>query len=206
MFRTYSVLRNLSRQCNRRLLMQRENPASSVACGYKSHVSIDQLYPSSNPDFLRKKTEFQNEEQTLEKFEGFIPVDQLEISASRSSGPGGQHVNKVNSKVEMRFHLQTASWIPDWIKPRLLQQEHGRVTKDGFFVVRSDMTRKQMLNQADCLNKLRNMIYKASELPPEPTDEEIQLKQKRMAKAKAGVLREKRNRSLIKQNRTSPEF
>ena len=59
------------------------------------------------------------------------------------------------------------------------QKEHGRVTKDGFFVVRSDMTRKQMLNQADCLNKLRNMIYKASELPREPTTEEMELKEKR---------------------------
>ena len=60
-----------------------------------------------------------------------------------------------------------------------VDQEHGRVTKEGFFVVRSDMTRKQMLNQADCLNKLRNMIYRASELPKEPTSEDIELKEKR---------------------------
>ncbi|KAK3801947.1 hypothetical protein RRG08_064541 [Elysia crispata] len=182
-----------------------ENLLGLCAKNYKSHVSLDKLYPNSNPDFLRKTNEVPKS-SSLEQFEGYIPIDQLEIATSKSSGPGGQHVNKVNSKVEMRFHLKSADWIPAWIKPKLLEQEHGRVTKDGFFVVRSDMTRKQMLNQADCLNKLRNMIYKASELPREPTTEEMELKEKRIAKAKAGVLKEKRSRSLIKQNRSSPQF
>ncbi|GFR60534.1 peptidyl-tRNA hydrolase ICT1, mitochondrial-like [Elysia marginata] len=176
-----------------------------VTYSYKSHVSLEKVYPDSNQDFLRKRDELPKAE-ALEKFEGFIPIDQLEITMSKSSGPGGQHVNKVNSKVEMRFHLESAEWIPAWIKPRLMKQEHGRVTKEGYFVVRSDMTRKQMLNQADCLNKLRNMIYKASELPQELTSEEIDLKEKRILKAKAGILREKRTRSLIKQNRLSPQY
>ncbi|RUS71638.1 hypothetical protein EGW08_020600 [Elysia chlorotica] len=205
MFRTYSVLRNLHRQSRNLLNVQNERLATSLTSSYKSHVSIDKVYPNSNPDFLRKQSE-SPKVSSLEKFEGYIPIDQLEIATSKSSGPGGQHVNKVNSKVEMRFHLESADWIPAWIKPRLLEQEHGRVTKEGYLVVRSDMTRKQMLNQADCLNKLRNMIYKASELPKEPTAEEVELKEKRMAKAKDGILKSKRSRSLIKQNRSSPEF
>lgn len=58
-------------------------------------------------------------------------------------------------------------------------QEVNRITKDGYLVIRSDMTRKQILNQADCMNKLRKMIYTASVLPKELTQEEIKLKESR---------------------------
>ncbi|XP_048101365.1 peptidyl-tRNA hydrolase ICT1, mitochondrial isoform X6 [Alosa alosa] len=51
-----------------------------------------------------------------------IPIDRLKISYSRSSGPGGQHVNKVNSKAEVRFHVQTADWISAEVRTELLQR------------------------------------------------------------------------------------
>merc|ERR1712112_155268 len=84
---------------------------------FKSHLSIENIYPNSNPDYLRKKE--QNSVEKKEEFSGYIPVDQLKLTYMRSSGPGGQNVNKVNSKVDMRFHLESANWLPDWIKARL---------------------------------------------------------------------------------------
>jgi peptidyl-tRNA hydrolase ICT1 len=54
-----------------------------------------------------------------DKFNGFIPVDQLQITYDRSSGAGGQNVNKVATKVDLRFHVDSASWISDAVKNRL---------------------------------------------------------------------------------------
>ncbi|XP_005101298.1 peptidyl-tRNA hydrolase ICT1, mitochondrial [Aplysia californica] len=175
------------------------------AASYKSHLSIDKVYPHSDADFLRQK-DSKESQGNADQFSGYIPVDQLKITTSKSSGPGGQNVNKVNSKVEIRFHVDSASWIPDWVKARLTEQEQGRITKDGYFVVRSDATRKQMLNQADCMDKLRTFVFRAATLPKEPSADDLKVKEERLSKAKAGVLREKRERSLIKRNRSAPDM
>ncbi|BFZ03023.1 hypothetical protein BsWGS_06062 [Bradybaena similaris] len=182
------------------------SPKVQTAC-FKSHTSIDKIYPNSNLDYLRKLEKPQDSfvKDSQEQFTGIIPIEQLEVTATRSSGPGGQNVNTVNSKVEIRFHLQSASWIPEWIKPRIIEKAEGKLTKDGYLVIRSDVTRKQLMNQADCMNKLRNLIFAASALPKAPTEQEIKIKEERMAKARAGILREKRDRALIKQRRSSPE-
>ncbi|KAL5018081.1 hypothetical protein ScPMuIL_003803 [Solemya velum] len=137
-------------------------------------------------------------------FSGSIPVDQLEISYTRGSGPGGQHVNKVNTKVEIRFHIPSADWLPDWIKPRLTELAAGKINKSGYLIVKSDKTRKQILNQADCMEKIRRLVFTASKKPNEPTEEDLQLKAKRIARAQREVLRLKRDHSLKKQNRQSP--
>ncbi|CAG5117721.1 unnamed protein product [Candidula unifasciata] len=207
MFRRQSAL--ILRQFNS-VISDVCSPKIQTAC-FKSHTSIDKIYPNSNLDYLRKPEQVQDSfaktgsPDAPEKFTGYIPIEQLEVTATRSSGPGGQSVNTVNSKVEIRFHLESASWIPDWIKPRIIEKAEGKLTKDGYLVLRSDMTRKQILNQADCMNKLRNLIFAASTLPKPPTQQEIKVKEERLAKAKAGVLREKKDRALLKQFRTSPE-
>lgn len=66
-----------------------------------------------------------------------IPLDAINLSFTRSSGAGGQNVNKVNTKVEIRFHVDSASWIPaDW-KDRLKQQQGNKINKEGELVVSS---------------------------------------------------------------------
>lgn len=179
-----------------------------LAASYKSHLSIDNVYPNSNPDFLRNSEN--NIQENPTEFTGYIPVDQLQISYMKSSGPGGQNVNKVNSKVEMRFHLQTATWIPEQVKNKLGENELGRITKDGHFVVRSEATRKQLMNQADCMDKIRHLIFKSQADLKEPSEEQIQKKEQRIAKAKAGVLREKRknqqNKRAMKASSNHPNF
>lgn len=54
-----------------------------------------------------------------DKFSGFIPLNNLQITYSRSSGPGGQHVNTVNTKVDVRFKLAEADWIPEKTREKL---------------------------------------------------------------------------------------
>ena len=67
----------------------------------------------------------------------YIPESYLEVNHSRSSGPGGQNVNKVNTKVEIRFKIDEAHWLPEDVRQRLREQRPQNITKDGEFVVTS---------------------------------------------------------------------
>lgn len=67
----------------------------------------------------------------------FIPESYLEVNHSRSSGPGGQNVNKVNTKVELRFNIEEADWLPEDLKERLKIQRSTNMNKNGDFIVTS---------------------------------------------------------------------
>lgn len=56
------------------------------------------------------------------KFSGYIPIEELDVTYSRSSGPGGQNVNCVDTKVDVRFKVETAKWIPEIVRSRLLEE------------------------------------------------------------------------------------
>lgn len=123
--------------------------------------------------------------QATEKFNGYIPIETLQITYSRSSGPGGQNVNKVDTKVDLRFHVNTAEWIPEPIRQKLVAsvseliaidfnqceyhdwfyrfQYKNQINKDGYFVIKSELTRYQHMNVADALEKVRNLIRKLEE-------------------------------------------
>ncbi|XP_046577703.1 peptidyl-tRNA hydrolase ICT1, mitochondrial-like [Haliotis rubra] len=121
----------------------------------------------------------------------FVILDKLDIKYSRGSGPGGQNVNKGLSTFLSRYSskcaeygvkqnsLTPSDWIPHWIRERLLEKEAGRITKGGYLVVTSDATRKQMLNQADCMEKIRTVIFGAGELPRELTEQERTVRDRR---------------------------
>lgn len=70
-----------------------------------------------------------------------VPLEKIEIKACRSSGPGGQNVNKVNTKVEIRFNVREADWIPDEVKQRLVQYYPTKISKDGDLIVTSQEDR-----------------------------------------------------------------
>ncbi|KAG8537682.1 hypothetical protein GDO81_024083, partial [Engystomops pustulosus] len=105
--------------------------------------------------------------------------DRLTISYSKSSGPGGQNVNKVNTKAEIRFHLSSADWIPEDVRQKISQQNRNRINREGELIVSSQVSRYQMRNLADCLDKIRTMISEANQKPKPVTKEDIKVRQMR---------------------------
>jgi ribosome-associated protein len=89
-----------------------------------------------------------------------VPEEDLELSYVRSSGPGGQNVNKVSTKVELRFKLSQSAALSMAQKRRLKATFSGHVTRGGDFVLSSDRFRSQVRNQEDVLDRLARMIRK----------------------------------------------
>ncbi|KAI5103008.1 peptidyl-tRNA hydrolase ICT1, mitochondrial, partial [Silurus meridionalis] len=127
--------------------------------------------------------------------------DKLKITYSRSSGPGGQHVNKVNTKAEVRFHVQTAEWIPEEVRKEILLKNKTRINKAGELIVTSEVSRSQQRNLDDCVHKISEIISEASERPPEPSAEDLALRAKRLEKRHLMRLKQKKIHSSTKQAR-----
>jgi ribosome-associated protein len=86
-----------------------------------------------------------------------IPDDEIEISAIRSQGAGGQNVNKVASAIHLRFDVNGSS-LPDFYKQRLLSLRDRRISKDGVIVIKAQKFRTQEKNRDDALERLRELI------------------------------------------------
>ncbi|XP_064537326.1 large ribosomal subunit protein mL62 [Drosophila montana] len=168
---------------------------------YKSDLSLDKIYPNAR---LQLFTPPPPPPSGADKFNGYIPLDKLEITYSRSSGPGGQHVNTVNTKVDVRFKLAEAQWIPEKTRQKLLQVLANKLNKEGYYFIKSDLTRSQQLNLADALEKLR-MVIRAQELEPSgPSEETLEKLRRRQEKAARHRLQLKRERAQIKADRQAP--
>ncbi len=94
-----------------------------------------------------------------------IPEHEIQFEYVRSSGPGGQNVNKVSSKVRLRWNVLASRSVPEEIRRRFLLLFGKRLTNAGEIVVTSDRTRDQAQNRADCLTKLALMLEKAAHEP-----------------------------------------
>ncbi|KAJ9173463.1 hypothetical protein P3X46_016592 [Hevea brasiliensis] len=101
-----------------------------------------------------------------------ITLDHVTVNFARSGGPGGQNVNKVNTKVDMRFSVKDAYWLSDRIRERIMQMEKNRINKDGELVISSTKTRTQKGNVEDALAKLQAIIDAAAYVPPPPSEEQ----------------------------------
>ncbi|EPB89880.1 hypothetical protein HMPREF1544_03263 [Mucor circinelloides 1006PhL] len=98
-----------------------------------------------------------------------IPKDNVSISFSRSSGPGGQNVNKVSTKVDMRLALNKAhSWLPEYAIENLKKSTQLRKSKDNEIIITSDKTRSQAKNIQDCYEKLTSIIKESVTVAKEP--------------------------------------
>jgi ribosome-associated protein len=124
-----------------------------------------------------------------------IPEEDLELSYVRSSGPGGQNVNKVSTKVELRFRLSQCSALSLAQKRRLVAAFAGRVTRAGDIVLTSDRFRSQSRNQEDVLDRLARMIRKIRHAPKR----RIATKPTRASKQRR--VKEKRHRGELKRQR-----
>ncbi|XP_035781595.1 peptidyl-tRNA hydrolase ICT1, mitochondrial-like [Anopheles albimanus] len=175
---------------------------NSHAYSYRSDLALETIYPNSN---LRLYTPAPPAAKPDGSFNGYIPMNKLNITYSRSSGPGGQNVNTVSTKVDIRFHLESATWLPEATRKRLAELQKGRITKDGFLVIKSELTRSQQMNTADALERLRSFIRQAEQpLLVEPSPETEEMLRRRHEKATRERLAMKRNRSNTKAQRQAP--
>lgn len=94
-----------------------------------------------------------------------IPLREIKFSFSRSSGPGGQNVNKVNTRVQLRWNVQETSHLPAGVKDRFLRKYQRRITNTGELIVTSQRFRDQGRNVADAMNKLRELVLSVATAP-----------------------------------------
>ena len=124
-----------------------------------------------------------------------IPLSEFEFEFARSSGAGGQNVNKVSSKARLRWRLFDSDALPPDVAARFRRRFRRRITRDDEFVLASQRYRDQGRNVQDCLDKLRAMLLEVA-TPP-----------KRRVATRPGRgsrenrLRDKKRRSNIKQGR-----
>ncbi|MES9830373.1 MAG: alternative ribosome rescue aminoacyl-tRNA hydrolase ArfB [Candidatus Thiodiazotropha sp.] len=102
-----------------------------------------------------------------------IPDSEIEISAVRSQGSGGQNVNKVASAIHLRFDI-TASSLPERYRQRLLKLSDKRINKDGVVIIKAQRYRDQERNRQDALDRLQRLIERVlakpkKRIPTKPT-------------------------------------
>jgi len=127
-----------------------------------------------------------------------IPAAELEITASRAGGPGGQHVNKTSSRVTLRWNLEQSTALPPWLRARAMRRLRRRMTRDGALVVHVDDERSQHRNRDKARERLAELLREA-----------IRPRKKRIATVvpravKERRLKDKRRRSDRKRQRRKP--
>lgn len=130
-----------------------------------------------------------------------IPEDAVDISFSRSGGAGGQNVNKVNTKVELRFKLDEASWLPEEVRGRIKEQVANRINKDGYLTIQASENRTQQQNRRAAFGKLRHIVLMAY-----PRPKIRKLRKGISKKAKERNLEDKRRRGQVKANRKNVDM
>jgi ribosome-associated protein len=124
---------------------------------------------------------------------------ELHFSYARSSGPGGQNVNKVNTKATLRWSIAQSEALPHSVRQRFVERFGSRVTEAGEVIIQSDTHREQGRNTTECLDRLRAMLLAVAR-PPRA--------RKKTAPSRASKerrLKHKRDRSSTKQLRRRPE-
>ncbi|CAG8469392.1 2305_t:CDS:2 [Acaulospora morrowiae] len=142
------------------------------------HLGISFINLSRRPiSSLDTPQDVERAKRWLKKFtKDSIPRDSLDMSFARSSGPGGQNFFSqiVNTKVDLRFNLGQAHWIPEYARKQLAIQKSNKINKKNELIITSDKTRSQVKNIEDCIEKLYESIVEAAQVPEGPSEETLQ--------------------------------
>lgn len=127
-----------------------------------------------------------------------VPLAELRFEHARSSGAGGQNVNKVNTKVLLRWQVTTSPSLPAGVRERFVERYRRRINNAGELVLASDRFRSQARNAEDCLQRLAGLILDVATPPKPRTRTQVSRNQKRQR------LEDKRRRAQKKQLRRAP--
>lgn len=127
-------------------------------------------------------------------------LDELDFRYSRSSGPGGQHVNKTESKAEVRWNIAQTQALTEDQKAKVLAHFQSLLKKGEFIIVTSEEYRSRVQNKEICISKLRKMIEKALFIPKK------RIKTKPSKAAKTKRIESKKHRGEIKETRKRYRF
>ncbi|MBX7180745.1 MAG: aminoacyl-tRNA hydrolase [Bacteroidia bacterium] len=124
---------------------------------------------------------------------------EFHFQTARSGGKGGQHVNKVETKVELYFHIQNSQLLDDTEKTILLHKLQNKLNQEGFVILSSQKSRSQLANKEDAVKKFFALLEKAFQKPKlrKPTRVPAAVVAKR--------LETKKHRSEVKKNRRLPD-